>query len=145
MRLKIEIYFWHSQGPTIRRGPDCPPPQERRRCCSRCSGSPWTEAAPFHPPRPVEGADLPQLGERRALPGVLWVFALDYYNSAAQSRSRPGPPPAGGGPVHFSLDGCRAAEYPPAGANTLTSGAVWRGGVPEAFSPFPVWALTRGL
>ena len=48
---------------------------------------------------------------------ALPAFALTHLDSAEQTRSRPGPPPTGGGPVHFSLDGGWAAEYAPTGAN----------------------------
>ena len=45
-------------------------------------------------------------------PAFLGKFALGYSRSAARSRSRPGPPPLGGGPVHFSLDGRQGGGVP---------------------------------
>ena len=78
-------------------------------------------------------------------PAFLGKFALGYFHSAARSRSRPGPPPMGAGRFILALTGDREVEYPPAGANALTVGAIWRDGVKGAFSPFPAWALTYGF
>ena len=79
------------------------------------------------------------------MPDVLWGFAPWLLLLRRPEPVKARPAPDGAGRFILALTGDRAAEYPPAGANTLTAGAAWRGGVKGAFSPFPAWALTRGF
>ena len=79
------------------------------------------------------------------MPDVLWGFAPWLLLLRRPEPVKARPAPDGAGRFILALTGDRAAEYPPAGANTLTDGAAWRGGVKGAFSPFPAWALTRGF
>lgn len=88
-------------GPVSGRGRAVPPLLRRHKCYGSSI-------------RPGEGRTSSSHNRRNAgpRPAFLGKFALDYFHSAARSLSRPGPPPAGGGPVHFSLDGRQGGGVP---------------------------------
>ena len=88
-------------GPARRRG-RAVPPQERRHKRYGPSIRLGDARTPFSHNRRNAGRS----------PAFLGKFALGYFHSAARSRSRPGPPPRGGGPVHFSLDGRQGVGVP---------------------------------
>lgn len=120
--------------PVSGRGRAVPPLLRRHKYCgpSICPG-----AVERRPPT-TEG--MPGIA-RHSL-GSLPLVTFTPPPGAGQGPARP---QQGAGRFILSLTGDRAVEYPPAGANALTAGAVWRGGVMGAFSPFPAWALTYGF
>lgn len=77
-----------------------------------------------------------------AFSGCLPLITTTPPPGACQGPARP---LLGAGRFILALTGGRSAEYPPAGANVLTAGAAWCGGVLGAFSPFLARALTYGF
>lgn len=122
-------------GPVSGRG-RAVPPQERRHNRYGSSILPGDGRTP----------SPPQRKECRAWPGIPWeVCPWLLFTPPPRAGQGPTRPLLGAGRFILALTGGRSAEYPPAGANALTAGAVWCGGVKGAFFPSPAWVLTHGF
>lgn len=127
--------------PTVRRVSHARP---RPQVCRRRSGG-----APLGSSKTTQWTVECRPPTTEGMPGIarhsLGSLPLVTFTPPPGASQGPARPQQGAGRFILALTGGRAVEYPPAGANALTAGAVWRGGVKGAFSLFPAWALTRGL
>ena len=133
--MGVRVLLCYSPDPAFRRGQAvC------RRFCGGTTGcgSSGCTGIGRTPPPTAEG--MPD--HARHFLGSLPLVTFTPPPGAGQGPPRP---QQGAGRFILSLTGDRAVEYPPAGANALTAGAAWRGGVKGAFSPFPARVLTHGF